>query len=280
MGSDPPPRENNGAEGIRLRYAEVFLDDHYQGLYLLSEQVDRKLLKLKKIKDGKIRGELFKAGSYEPGSRFADAPPFNNALPFWSGFDIKYPYEDYTAHYDNLHAFVTLVSKTGDQEFNSTIADRLDMDNAIDYFLFVNLLRATDNLGKNYFLARRDEGEPYFFVPWDLDGVLGIIQDGKRIATTNDILSNGLFDRLWENDPSGYRRQVKDRWKQLRATTFSNQQLLGTIEQLYATLREQGAYQREQLVWAQDKDPGDDYRYLTNWLKERLVFLDGYFLGN
>jgi hypothetical protein len=270
-------KKRKGQAGVRMRYAEVFLDDKYQGIYLISEQVDRKLLDLKKKKGDSVRGELFKASSYQPGCMFTDAPAFNNAFPTWAGFEMKYPYEDYTAHYDDLAAFVGMVSKGSDEEFNNSVSNWLDFENAIDYFLFVNLLRATDNLGKNYYLARMDEGKPYFFIPWDLDGVLGTIQDGKRIPTTNDILSNGLFDRLWENNPSNYRDRVINRWKELRTGEFSNDHLFSKLERLYVALSDAGVYEREQLIWNKTLNPSQDYEYLTTWLRDRLEYLDGYF---
>jgi len=265
------------AAGIDLRYAEVFLDNNYQGIYLISEQVDRKLLQLKKKNGDTVRGELFKASSYQAGSRFTDAPPFNNAFPTWAGFEMKYPYEDYTAHYDDLSTFVRLVSIGSDEEFNKSVSNWLNIDNAIDYYLFVNLLRATDNLGKNYYLAREDVGRPYYFVPWDLDGILGTIQDGKRIPTTDDILTNELFTRLWDNNPSNYRNKAVARWQELRKGPFSEDYLFSEIDHLYVDLSDAGVYEREQLVWNVTMDPQDDYEYLTSWLRARLEFLDNYF---
>jgi len=268
------------ASGVNLRYAEVFLNNEYKGAYLISEQVDRKLLKLKKKNGDTVRGELFKAGSYQPGCQFTDAPPFNNAFPSWAGFDMKYPFDDYTAHWDDLAQFIALVSKGSDEDFNTSISQWLIIDNAIDYYLFVNLLRATDNLGKNYFLARIDDGEPYFFIPWDLDGVMGTIMDGKRIPTTDDILSNGLFDRLWENNPSNYQDKVRSRWKDLRSGVLSNDVIFSKIEQLYTALTDLGVYEREMMLWDENMDPRDDYEYLDSWLRARLTFLDEYFSTN
>lgn len=269
--------ENMKQPGIKVQYVEVFLDDSYQGLYLLSEQVDRKLLKLEKFEDNVVRGELFKAGSYQEGCAFTAAPPFNKNLPSWAGFDMEYPYEDYTAHWDNLADFVKFVSESDDSTFNSGIAERLDMDNAIDYFLYVNLLRATDNLGKNYFLARQDSNQPYYFIPWDLDGVLGIIQDGKRIPTTDDILSNGLFDRLWENDAANFRRRVRDRWLELRKEVYSEWSLMGEIAQVYDLHTVFGIYERERISWQSNSNNKEDLEYMQSWLQDRLEYLDGYF---
>ena len=266
-----------GQAGIKARYVEVFLNGRYQGIYLISEQVDRKLLKLEKFENSLVRGELFKAGSYLEGCIFKGAPPFNNNFPHWAGFEMEYPYQDYTSHWDDLAGFVSLVSEAEDAKFNAKIEERLDLDNAVDYFLFVNLLRATDNMGKNYFLARQDAGTPYYFIPWDLDGVLGSIQDGKRIPTTNDILSNGLFDRLWKNNPANYRKKVRERWLELRLDVFSEWKLMAKITDTYNMLDSLGIYEREELVWKTQTNHEEELQYIRSWLTNRLEFLDMYF---
>ncbi len=271
--------EPEAKSGIDAIFVEVFKNKRYQGLHTLSESVDRKLLNLKRNDDGIIKGELFKASSYDGAPAFTKAPKFNNLFPHWGGFEMVFPIVDYESHWGNLAQFVDLVVNGTDTEFERLISEKIDMANSIDYFLFVNLLRATDNLGKNYYLARYDKDGPYFFVPWDLDGVMGIIQDGKRIATTNDILSNGLFNRLLKVNPEEYKSKLKSRWVTLRQSEFSSENLLGTIRMLFSQLRTRKLYEREYLIWSGKRSVEEDYEYLELWLKNRLTFLDAHFEG-
>lgn len=271
-------RQPTAKSGADMVLVEVFINGEYQGIYTLSESIDRKLLALKKSEGQRVRGELFKASAYEGGPSFRKAPTFNNLFPHWAGFEMEYPLLDYRAHWDDLARLVDLVVTGTKADFVGSVGQYLNLDNAIDYFLFVNLLRATDNLGKNYYLARYDADSAYFFVPWDLDGVLGTIQDGKRIPTTDDILSNGLFDRLLQTDPDQFRKKVKQRWFQLRQDLFEETRLLRRIQDIYDQLDREGIYEREFGVW----DPGEnavaeDYAYLQAWLEKRIAFLDTYF---
>jgi spore coat protein CotH len=264
----------NGKSSNDLVYAEVFLNGSYEGLYLLSEQVDRKQLQLKKIQGDTVHGELFKANSYANASTFKSAPSFNNALPHWAGFEMKYPYENFEAHWENVYKFIALASADDDEKFTAKIEKQLDLDNAIDYFLFVNLLRATDNLGKNYYLARESQKTPYYFVPWDLDGIMGYIQDAKRIETTGDVLSNPLFDRLLATNPANYRSRLKARWEELRTGVYSDEALFGRLNEVYSFLQNQKIYERDQLRWPGVSDSEAELAYLKNWLEKRLRFLD------
>lgn len=269
--------EPSAKSGVEAVFVEVFRNKRYQGIFSLSESVDRKLLGLRKNDVNSIKGELFKASSYEGAPAFKKSPKYNNLFPHWGGFEMIFPVIDYESHWQNLAELVDLVVNGTDDEFTNQIGTKVDIANVIDYFLFVNLLRATDNLGKNYYLARYKKEGTYFFVPWDLDGVMGIIQDGKRIPTTNDILSNGLFDRLLLLNPNGYRAQLKTRWSNLRKKEFNNKTLLRALNMQYTKLREEKVYEREYMIWPNERPLEHEFEYLTSWLKKRLFFLDTHF---
>ncbi|MDT0556654.1 CotH kinase family protein [Patiriisocius hiemis] len=272
-------QEPTSKSGLDLLLAEVFLNNEYHGVYYFSEQIDRKQLQLKKYDDSLkiVFGELFKANRYAGGTAFKSIEDFNNAFPEWNGFGMRYPYEDYVAHYNDLYKLVSLIATATDEEFKTNIATYFDIDNAIDYFLFINLLRATDNMGKNYFLARYNKDTPYFFVPWDLDGVMGQIQDGKRISTTNDILSNHFFDRLITTNAANFNKRVKERWTLLREDEYSTNSILSKVKKLHSFYLENNIYEREHIAWPETNVAENDLAYLTKWLKDRLAFLDTHF---
>ncbi|OAB77962.1 CotH kinase family protein [Cochleicola gelatinilyticus] len=267
------PKARSTIDGF---YADLFIDGEYRGVYFFSEKINRSLLKLKKMKDGVANGLLFKASNYVNGTAFKGAPEFNNNLPMWGGFEMKYPFEDYVAHYDDFYKAVKFVAESNPKAFEAEIDSYFVVDNLMNYFLYINLIRATDNLGKNYYMARYDKETPFFIVPWDLDGVLGTIQDGKRIATTNDILSNNLFDRLWNENPNNYRSKAITRWKELRRGEFSDEKISNRIEENYLKLKENNFYERDAKVWNVSHDE-ENLTYLKEWLENRLLYLDGYF---
>lgn len=269
--------EPKAKSGVDAFYVDLFVNNEYRGIYLLSEKVNRSLLKLKKYKNNVVAGELFKAGYYQNGTSFKGVSPFKNALPTWEGFEMKYPYEDYESHFEGLHAAVDFVVNSDTKTFEEGIASRFNIDNLMDYFLFINVLRATDNLGKNYYIARYNQETPYFIVPWDLDGIFGTIQDGKRIPTTDDVLNNHLFDRLWQENPNGYKQKIASRWKTLRQGVFHSDSLSNRITEQYEDLLEKKCYERDALVWAKPHD-AEHLQYLQEWLEKRLIYLDSYFI--
>jgi len=261
---------------FRADFVELFVNGSYNGLYALSESIDRKQLKLKKNTNATIRGELFKANSYDGGPAFKKAGKFNNYFPHYVGFRMEYPVVDYNSYWNNLADFLDLVVNKSDAEFSAEIFKKIDINNVIDYYLFVNTIGAGDNFGKNYYLAKYTNDEHYFFVPWDLDSSFGLVQNAKKYTMTNTIFSNNLFDRCLKVNPENFKTKLKERWKQLRVLTLSNQTVLDRFKKQYDEFTNNKIYEREALVWSKNTTNENDYEYLIEWISNKLLFMDNY----
>jgi spore coat protein H len=270
-------KEPDAKSSYRSNYVELFVNGSYTGVYSFSESVDRKQLKLKKNKETLVRGELFKANSYAGGPDFKVAGEFNNAFPHYVGFRMEYPVIDYESHWNNLSELLELVVNKTDAEFSSAISKKLHIENAIDYYLFINTIGAVDNFGKNYYLAKYTTNEPYFFVPWDLDSSFGLVQNAEKYTVTDRTFSNNLFDRLISVNPDNYKSKLKKRWKELRASAFSTENITNRFKSKYDEFSNQKVYEREALVWPKKTSDKNDYTYLTEWVAAKMTFLDGYF---
>ena len=267
--------EDDAMSGIRIQYIELAINNEYMGLYALSEQIDKKQLQVKKY-NSNIRGELYKGIGWGA-STFTASPPFNNSLRIWSGFEMRYPKEEDITDWTNIYNFVDFVINSTDANFEDGISDKFKIDNAIDYYIFLNLLRVTDNTGKNIYIAKYTTDEPYFYVPWDLDGSLGIIWNGNQVNTTNDILTNGLYNRLLGANNIIFNEDVSSRWFELRNNILEESNLISNISETYNFLLENANYEREILKWGQKSINLSNLEYTYEWLRNRLEFLDVYF---
>ena len=267
--------ETKAKSGADVMYVELFLNGAYNGIYALSEQLDRKQMKLKKYKE-EIRGELYKATIWGAPT-YGNPPGFNNANREWAGYEMKYPKEDEATDWQSVFDFVDFVVHSSDEDFVENIWEAFDFDNHLDYFIFLNLLRATDNTGKNIYLAKYNKDEPYYNVPWDLDGCFGTIWNGTDENVTDDILTNGLHNRVIELNPNDYETAISTRWFEYRNTILSAEQLLTTFQDQFDYFKINKIYEREALVYPNYDFNEEDLSYLRTWLQERLVFLDSYF---
>ncbi|GAB4021097.1 hypothetical protein GCM10028773_28580 [Spirosoma koreense] len=270
-------KEPDAHSAIRTRYVEVVINGAYQGVYLFTEDMDRKQLKLKKQSTAGTGGELYKGDSWGAGTLFTGLDPLpTEVTELWSGWDLTYPDPDQT-DWKNLYNFTDFAVNSPDSVFRKQISTKIREDNFADYFIFLNLLRAEDNTGKNLFLARYDEKSPYFIAPWDLDGTWGYFYDGTRKNVTDDVLTNNLFNRLLGTDD--FKMQLATRWFALRANLLSIDSLTTAIQTNHSFLMNNGVYERENMVWAGDplSYGQDELDYIQSWVRSRVSWLDGYF---
>ncbi|MBS1568490.1 MAG: CotH kinase family protein [Bacteroidetes bacterium] len=266
--------EPDAVNGVRMLHADLFINGSYQGIYAVSERIDRKQLKLKAY-DGNIRGELYKGNSWGA-TIFSEVPPYDNDDEEWSGFEYEYPSE--ATDWANLHEFVQFVLETPEAAFLDGYPSRFVLDNAVDYFILLNLLRASDNTGKNIYIARYDSGTPYFYVPWDLDGTFGMAWDGTVANITDDLLMNGFYERLIHDcRPGGFTDRLQQRWNELRIGIITPGNIIGMFMQEQSLLTNNGAYARESMAWPLFEFAPAQMTYLSNWLEARLVYLDNRF---
>lgn len=260
--------------GINRKYCELFLNGTYWGIYYLGEKIDRKQLKLKKYEDG-ARGELFKGDYWADGVVFRGVEDFSNSSETWSGFEAKYPDEEGELDWSNLYSFVRFVVESEKEDFDNGISEWADIQNMADYFIFLNLIYAIDNVGKNVYTARHDAGAPYVFVAWDMDGSFGNSYTGERLTSTNSILSNGIYDRLIEN--SVFVTELKNRWNSLKTGILDQNYLSSLFFENYSYLKNNGAYEREAFYETLPFNYSDtEVDFINDWMGVRLDYLDNY----
>lgn len=256
--------------GIDQNYIEVFINGSYQGIYLLTEQLDRKQLKLKKH-DGSVRGFMAKGVDNDYATWMVN-PLWccDNSSEYWLGFERMYPDEviDWQPMYDHINY---LVNSPGPVLWNDRGA-HFSVANSIDWFIHVNALYALDNTSKNVIWARYDAGQPFFLVAWDLDGIMGTNWNGEWINETNGILSNPFFDKMIQDcRVGGWVDQMLSRYSELKKNGYLNDSIVAWIESAHQLLSSNGAYNRELTQWGCDPNY---LNYHKEWLQRRLSYLD------
>lgn len=268
--------EPEAINGVHLEFVEMFINGSYRGVYGLGERVDRKQLKLKKLTETEIRGTLHKGVGWGA-STFTSLPGFNNNDEFWGGFQNKYPTD--VIEWSNLYDLIDFFINENNDNLFENYQEKFEINNAVNYFIFLNLLRAQDNTGKNIFIARYDSDEPYFYVPWDLNASLGLFWNGNTDDFVHDILSNGLYERL-RNDvrPGGFLDRLEERWMELRNDIITTQSIAAPYYVQFNYLDSNGVYERESLTWSDFEFDGENsIDYLEQWLTRRIEYLDEFF---
>jgi len=280
-------RNSKGFYGINTHYIELSINNEYLGVYALTEQIDRKQLEVEKF-DGLISGQIYKSVSWGEAVLFEELIPYNNNNVLWGGYEVKYPDDEIIIEWSYLYDFIDFIMNSTDVDFTQNINHRFDLVNAIDYFIFLNILRASDNRAKNIYLAKKNSSSPYFYTPWDLDGILGNNWKGLEANIYDDILDNRMYSRLINMDNHRFTASASNRWFELREDLLSEEHLVESILEPYNLLVSNAIYDREILKWGAEvyipssgiyveKDISNDISYTLSWLNNRLKALDVYF---
>ncbi|MFT5185051.1 MAG: spore coat protein H [Flavobacteriales bacterium] len=258
--------------GIEGRVVELYMNNDHQGVYSLNENINTEWLSHSSVPD-----VLYKAVEWESGAtRFETYVDNPSSSAYWDGWEQKHPDPQMEINWEPLNSLRRHVVNETDEVFVENISSKIELDLFVDYYLFLNLVSAADNTGKNTFLYRESGEEKFNLIPWDLDGSWGLDWDGAHVGFTT-ILSNHLFDRLLETNAGDFRNKVKLRWSALRSDVFSNAGLENLFTHNFNLVGASGVIQIENDSWGSAIDIEQEQDYLFEWLEGRLPFLDAYF---
>lgn len=285
-------QEPKALSGVRGQVVEVYLNEEYIGIYCLTECMDRKQMKLKKYdKDGTIHGVLWKSTGYSS-SGFSIVPDgYDNSQSMMDVFEAKYPEpgDDLPeTDYSILWNAINFVVNSTDEEFSEHVSEYFDIPVIIDYYLFVNVLSALDNEGKNMYWAVYDQQNDKILTlaVWDLDLTVGskyldYYYDGFSSPEFGKLNVLNIITRLRNNNVDNFNEKVLERYSSLRKTFFSDENLINRYKKYYNLLKLSGAAEREENKWSGDSDVNNltiDYdseiTYITDWITCHMQFLD------
>lgn len=212
----------NTVNSIAGQYVELSINGTYHGLYLLTEKIDRKQLKLKKYDDEGIHGLLYKAEGYY-GTAFWDTSDFDNTQPKWNDWESSYPdVDEYgTTDYAPLADAINFTLNASDSVFAAEASERFDLPVWMDHLLLINLIYGKDNYAKNTFLWIYDKDRTTMLgiSPWDMDGTWGRMPDGSMAPSDEVINFHNVTVRLMNNYPE-FKQKLSDRYFDLRQSCF------------------------------------------------------------
>lgn len=279
--------------GVRGEVVEVFLGSEYRGIYSLTEAMDRKQLQLVKHDtiNNVFHGGLWKTDEFNSQTGFRYTLPFNDSLPDYYSFAVKYPdfNEVFPTSYQVLYdAIYSMEISETIKRYNSVVDSHFDMPVAIDYAIFYLTLNANDNSARNIYWLCYDRAvdQRLSIAVWDLDASVGQTWsplEWRPPLTAYDFFKlpyNWLFKMLFHNKCK-YRQAFLDRYDELRTTWLSTESLVNRYASAIDRLIECGAASREEQRWNGDSDLFghplnfvEEKQYITEWFTRRMPLLD------
>lgn len=281
-------QEPEALTGTRGEFVELVLNNEYRGIYCMTENMDRKQMKLKKYDEttSEIHGLLWKSkdwcyatfmgtipdhggGGYSPKDYLSNP---DNSSEMWDHYEVKYPdIEDVMpTDWSTLYDAVYFVCYSSDEDFKAHIGEYFDLPVVIDYYILMETILSTDNHGKNMFFGVYDKqvDKKITFSVWDMDATCGqrwsdqyyhqdFLGPEQDYATFIDQYEHGdynLFKRLRETDAENFNMRVARRYRELRQNNLATESILQRFRTYFDHFRTAGADQRESNRWSGDSD--------------------------
>jgi hypothetical protein len=252
------------------RYALLYFNGVFQGLYLLAEKDDRKLFGLNEDLLNNTNDSLIFQAKFP--SNFSIYEP-DKWVQDWPNEDEGYYIMD-----EIMTDLITFVNSTSDGDFfneSTGIYMKFYKINLIDFFLFNYFLLHKDFWNKNYLIIRNRNPSNFSLIPWDFDLSFGQNASDPLLDPTEDpeieiCQNNLLFDRLLSNE--SFRSNCSERWKILRTQIWTNQSFSDMITSIYEESKDY--IQLDLNLWNQQGNPNDYIEDLRQWISDRLYYCD------
>lgn len=270
--------------GQYYKYYEMFINNKYWGLYAIATPIDEFALSLDLNENSSnyLIENLYKKMDFE-------ANEYNTNMDIYpiDGYQLKTNVDCEQAWKPLGDFYKTILNTKNIRD----IYDLIDVDNCIDIFLFYNLIQGVDNVSisgyeKNYlhntFMFSKAYGKGYkmLYCPWDMDNTWGNSTNGEygTDPSYNSIMYiNPIFNLLNVHDDRII-ELVENRYKDLRNTSWSINELNNKLSYYNDRIFESGAYSREVKKWPDSAkiEVDNELIIFSNYVNKRMSFLDSY----
>lgn len=252
---------------LKSEFVEVFINNSYNGLYVLKEPVDHKTVSISK--DGLIVKVVNKVDfDY---NKMVNNINYHN--DFIISYELKYPKGEY------IYWKYFFNRRYPNQSYN--VFDIYDVENYINMKIFLALINGKDNDFKNLYLSMHNKNSKIIITPWDMDLTWGLnwYDDDSlhSIFSINDSHNSMWLNAYLFNDTDDYALSLlKNRYWELRKDVITMDTINSYLDNYEKLLIESGATTRDSERWY-EYDVKYEIENIREWAKRRIEFLDEYF---
>ncbi len=279
----------NNRNGTVETMVEVCVKGEYNGLYCLSDKINRQLLNLRKAKVNDdssvtVKGLLYKGKGNGVSNHLLDYIDDRTDTTLWNTFELDYP--DQYPSQQSWQPIIDLIDfngKTNMDYFKEHYNEWYYIDNLVDYWMLLVAFGLDDMPYKNAFLSTPDINfeHRYMITPWDLDACLGRGCDGS-VSNSCSLLTRlnpfAPYNRLVPYNIDGFKNRLARRWEQFVQAELSPQNLESHINALAQRFVESGAWQREFERWQGTGvdiplNINDEIQYVMQWYDKNINYI-------
>ena len=257
-----------------FRYCDLELDGEWQGIYLLTEKVERDDDRIDLAEDDGAGSSFL--------LKLDDTNYMRANVLGYGGWRPIYPDPATPGQQAGINSWMSGYEQAALYN-QASLGDWFDLDNAVDLILLEEFMKNNDAFYLSLFLWR-DQGGLLNFTPWDLDLSLGQPSYNDNENPNSWIAYRpSMVAGFGEID--GWDARMEARWAELRAGPFATDAVLARIDLYQATMGDAIAHNFE--VWPIETIdfwgylyPISSYEaedaYVREWIVKRLDWMDGH----
>ncbi len=256
-------------------YVEVFINNEYDGLFVLKQKVGRDILKISE------NGFLAKSINHVTDDIIIDL----------SSKKVRLMDDDYTCLYGNLELknytdeslekFSSAITKYYTDFSFSSLSSDFDITNYLNYYIFVSLISGDDNVSKNLYYSMSNVNSKIIITPWDLDLTWGLFWSSSselhsKFSMESSYDIDWMNNKITKNIDEQTFSLMKKRYWELRRDVITMDTINGYLDSYKEMLITSGAAERDSERWY-NYDIEFEIEQIREWARRRIEFLDGYF---
>lgn len=234
---------------IYSEFVEVFINNEYKGLYLLTEPINRTKLNLNKTTDSDTSFIVKSTQGI---------------------LEVKYPNDDdyISAANDLTKNIISKYFKKGVFNDYNTIKTSFNIDNYVDMIIYNYFINNVDNgLYQNvYYYNNSLSNNIVYIQPWDMEWTFGYV------PTVGETPADRFDCYIDHPNSKEINELIIKRYWDLRKNILTEEYFNNLINK-YKNELTKGVSNRDSKKW-NDYDINYELEYIKNWIKERIKYTD------
>ena len=294
-----------GRYASRTRFCDLFINDYYQGLYILLEKIkrDKNRIDIANLLPEDVSGDQLTGGyilrvdkidanDYPPWTSYpSPSLPGVDEISFQyfdpNGWELTSEQQNYIQNY--IFRFESALSSNNFKDPVNGYKPFINISSFVDHLIITELNKNVDGyLFSTYMFKDRDssDGKLNMGPAWDYNLAFGNVDYWENALNTTGWLFADTYRMYWfrrmMEDPD-FVNQLSCRWHSLRASILSNEQIIGLIDSLGSALEVPAARNFRQwpvigeYIWPNffvGSNYGEELDYLKDWIGRRLIWMD------
>ena len=265
---------NNGAiDGFPIK---VYINGAYQGLYTWNIPKDGWMFNMDEDNAGHCVLCCDANNSATPGTVNTTHPASQFRGNYSGIWEVEFPDAISADHVTLFNNLIACIKDADNETFKATLGNYLDVQSALDYYLFAYFGGFVDSLAKNMILMAYDTTKWYCSM-YDMDSTWGLTVNGGSFNSATILCPEDYqedYSLLWQRIERLFYRELKDRYAELRGGALSDANIIERFERFTDVISKE-LYDEDAVVF-----PGipsastNNIRQIRGYLLSRGAYVD------